>query len=365
MTTRSTLRAVRPFLERMRDNEYVKRTMLSDLGVKSAERIVLKTKKQDQEDEYECEICSENLYVSYVSNEGLACSLQHFYSNCAIVLPSFFQMCDVKEDTYYCMQHAIEYLQEKKITQRKHCKLLYTHSKEEISAVIKAVNRRLNASDESSSSSDEDERLAGVKRSYTKRATGSAMSSESVLAASTSFSAKGKAGPGVGMGKRKYSVTRDAASAAAAAAARDSDEEITFNVGKSAKIRRKEQEEKFQKKISKPIARREETPPPSTSGTGKKSSSKKSSPTEKRKSSGKAEKEPPKKKATAASKKKAEKAPSEKREVVKRRKTKTRKAAQDKHGNLTVEILDMLLSASEDESGEDDEDDDNSDESWK
>ncbi len=66
VTSRTTLKVVRPFLERMRDNEYVKRTMLSDLGVKTSERIVLKTKKQDQEDEYECEICSENLYVSYV-----------------------------------------------------------------------------------------------------------------------------------------------------------------------------------------------------------------------------------------------------------------------------------------------------------
>jgi hypothetical protein len=68
MSSKRTLRAVRPFLERIRDDEYVKRTMLADLGVKSSERIVLKTKKGDQEDEYECEICSENLYVSYVSN---------------------------------------------------------------------------------------------------------------------------------------------------------------------------------------------------------------------------------------------------------------------------------------------------------
>jgi len=51
------------------------------------------------------------------------------------------QMCDIKEDTYYCMQHAIEYLQSKKPAQRKHCKLLYTHSKEEISAIIKSLNR--------------------------------------------------------------------------------------------------------------------------------------------------------------------------------------------------------------------------------
>ena len=66
-TTKKTLRKVKPFLEKIRDAEYVKRTMISDLGVKVNERIVLKSKKQDQDDEYECEICSENLYVSYVS----------------------------------------------------------------------------------------------------------------------------------------------------------------------------------------------------------------------------------------------------------------------------------------------------------
>ena len=66
-TKKDTLRLVKPFLEKIRDNEYVKRAMINDLGVKHSERIVLKTKKQEQEDEYECEICSENLYVSYVS----------------------------------------------------------------------------------------------------------------------------------------------------------------------------------------------------------------------------------------------------------------------------------------------------------
>ena len=63
-----TLRMIKPLLEKMRDNEYVKRTMISDLGVKSTERIDLKSsKKQQEEDEYECETCSTNLYVSFVS----------------------------------------------------------------------------------------------------------------------------------------------------------------------------------------------------------------------------------------------------------------------------------------------------------
>ena len=64
-----TLKMIKPLLEKMRDNEYVKRTMISDLGVKSTERINLRSgsKKQQEEDEYECETCSANLYVSFVS----------------------------------------------------------------------------------------------------------------------------------------------------------------------------------------------------------------------------------------------------------------------------------------------------------
>ena len=67
-TSRAVLKKVKPHIDRIRDNEYVKRTMIGDLGVKSVERIVLKAKKaQQQDDEYECEVCSENLYISFVS----------------------------------------------------------------------------------------------------------------------------------------------------------------------------------------------------------------------------------------------------------------------------------------------------------
>ena len=64
---KGTLRKVKPYLESIRDHEYIKRTMISDLGVKHSERITLKTKKQEEDDEYECETCSANLYVSFVS----------------------------------------------------------------------------------------------------------------------------------------------------------------------------------------------------------------------------------------------------------------------------------------------------------
>ncbi len=313
LSRRSTLRKVLPYLERMRDNEYVKRAMLSDLGVKNTERIVLRTKKQEQEDEYECEICSENLYVSY--------------------------MCDLKEDTYYCMEHAIEYVQEKKITQRKHCKLLYTHSKEEITSLIKAVNKRLQNHDESSSS-EEDESKMEVKRSFVRRPPTSQQSSggmsdaAAAAAAASLYSSKGKGA----VAKRRHYEKGDS-DEESSPERKPKKQKSTISVSKSgSKVKPKEE-----KKTSR--------------------SSATSSSTKKRQ---------PKKAAKDSKKESAWEASSSKRgsssKMVpesKRRKTKARKAAQDKAGNLAVEILDMLLSASEDDNDDSEEEEGSSDESWK
>ena len=72
---KGTLRKVKPYLESIRDHEYIKRTMISDMGVKHSERITLRTKKQEEDDEYECETCSANLYVSFVSKIIIFCGL--------------------------------------------------------------------------------------------------------------------------------------------------------------------------------------------------------------------------------------------------------------------------------------------------
>ena len=66
------------------------------------------------------------------------------------------QLCNVKDDTYFCLEHGLEYLQERKASQRKHCILYYTHSKEEISALIRGINQRLDNSDDDESDSDVD-----------------------------------------------------------------------------------------------------------------------------------------------------------------------------------------------------------------
>ncbi|CAB4067811.1 JARID2 [Lepeophtheirus salmonis] len=85
---------VHKHLEKIRDYEYAKRLQISEMGVKTSERISLRKEKekqsnqeedQEEEDEYECESCSANLYVSFIY--------------------------DIKEDSYYCLDHGIECLQ--------------------------------------------------------------------------------------------------------------------------------------------------------------------------------------------------------------------------------------------------------------
>merc|ERR1711881_607915 len=68
------------------------------------------------------------------------------------------------EDAYFCPEHALQYLQERKMVQGPNCKLYYTHSKEEISSIIKSVNQRLEDSDEDDSSSEDEMTQPPCKR---------------------------------------------------------------------------------------------------------------------------------------------------------------------------------------------------------
>ena len=74
-----------------------------------------------------------------------------------------FQVCDLKEDQYYCLDCAVKYLQTKKAAQRKNCKLYFTHSKDEITTIIKDVNRRFDDSDDEDSDETDTESIP-IKR---------------------------------------------------------------------------------------------------------------------------------------------------------------------------------------------------------
>ena len=53
----------------MKEKEFLLRQELTELGLKQTERLKLANdNKNEEDDEYECQICNANLYVSLVSN---------------------------------------------------------------------------------------------------------------------------------------------------------------------------------------------------------------------------------------------------------------------------------------------------------
>merc|ERR1712131_497552 len=67
-------------------------------------------------EEYECYVCNSNLYVSLIANET--------------------------DDLTYCIPHGIDYLKGNK-SKIRHCKLLYTHTIEEIKDILLKAEQRL------------------------------------------------------------------------------------------------------------------------------------------------------------------------------------------------------------------------------
>merc|ERR1711874_774962 len=72
--------------------------------------------KNEEDDEYECQICNANLYVSLLA--------------------------DMEEETTYCLTHGIEHLTGHKELM-KNCKLMYTHTRDEIKEIIRKLQDRL------------------------------------------------------------------------------------------------------------------------------------------------------------------------------------------------------------------------------
>lgn len=85
------------------------------LGVVRTEKMTAKQKKPQSGNDYECDICRANLYISWIA-------------------------CD--EESIYCLQHAIKYLKNSRI-QSKQCKLLYKYGKYEIEDLIERVRERI------------------------------------------------------------------------------------------------------------------------------------------------------------------------------------------------------------------------------
>lgn len=116
--TRYVLESIKPKIEKIRDREMELRKKVMGAGVKTTERLELqnKTGKDEEDEEYECYVCNANLYVSLIANE--------------------------KEESTYCLPHGLEYIKENK-NQIRHCKLLYTHTIEDIKDLLSKINQRL------------------------------------------------------------------------------------------------------------------------------------------------------------------------------------------------------------------------------
>ncbi|XP_031618620.1 protein Jumonji [Contarinia nasturtii] len=109
------LETVLPMLKEVYEREIKERSEIQASGVNQTEKIVLKPKKP-QAEENECDICRANVYISWIR-------------------------CD--DDSIYCLHHAVKYLKNNRI-QAKQCKLLFMYKKEEIEDLINKVNEKIN-----------------------------------------------------------------------------------------------------------------------------------------------------------------------------------------------------------------------------
>eukprot|EP00092_Neocalanus_flemingeri_P014188 GFUD01015307.1.p1 GENE.GFUD01015307.1~~GFUD01015307.1.p1 ORF type:complete len:2572 (+),score=650.46 GFUD01015307.1:122-7837(+) len=117
--TKFVLETIKPKIEKIRDRESELRKKVINLGIKVSERLSLEndSSKEEEDDEYECQVCNANLFVSLIAN--------------------------VEEESTYCLTHGIEFITENK-QMVKNCKLLYTHTLEEIREILRKLEERLN-----------------------------------------------------------------------------------------------------------------------------------------------------------------------------------------------------------------------------
>jgi len=117
-STKYVLEAIKPKIEQIREREAHARKEVINLGIKVSERLNLASSggKDQEDDEYECQVCNANLFVSLIANE--------------------------EEESTFCLEHGMEYARDNPQKVRG-CKLMYTHTQEEIKEVLHSVIRRI------------------------------------------------------------------------------------------------------------------------------------------------------------------------------------------------------------------------------
>ncbi|KRT81054.1 hypothetical protein AMK59_5178, partial [Oryctes borbonicus] len=115
------LKQVMPAVQELCNREKRLREKLRELGLKLTEKLpppevpaARKRRKlrQDNNGDYECEICRTNLFISLVN--------------------------EYQEDVVYCLEHVIEYIEQKKVD-IKNCKLLFTYECEELDLLLEKL----------------------------------------------------------------------------------------------------------------------------------------------------------------------------------------------------------------------------------
>lgn len=97
------------------------------MGINKTEKIH-ESKTKVNAEELECNYCRANLHISWIT------------------------LTDDEEETVYCLNHSIKYLESKRI-QPNHCKLLFTYTIDDIEKLIKKLRSKIAGDDDRPSSS--------------------------------------------------------------------------------------------------------------------------------------------------------------------------------------------------------------------
>lgn len=113
------------------------------MGVTKSEKIH-ESKTKVNAEELECNYCRANLHISWI------------------------KLLEDDEETAYCLNHSIKYLETKRI-QANQCKMLFTYTIEEIEKLIKKLKSKTpNDCDKPSSSSQHSDNSKNVSKSNNK-----------------------------------------------------------------------------------------------------------------------------------------------------------------------------------------------------
>merc|ERR1719193_1085593 len=117
--TKQLLLTIKPKIEIINIREISMREKIAAAGVKKFERLRVE-RKGEEDDEYECQICNANLYLSLIANED--------------------------EEATFCLTHGLEHIKSNKKRLRQ-SKFMYTYSKDELKEVLANLNKRLATGD--------------------------------------------------------------------------------------------------------------------------------------------------------------------------------------------------------------------------